>query len=265
MAFWKGLQMQTEHLPFEDLSHTRQSSFTTYGRNLPGVPSWMLSNPRQCAVRWYHRNAMTEPGYSARWVSPHHMDVRISTRFVDQFNSIDFQTHIPVKVHAQLQGPSNIPLVHWGNGRFGLASKFPLQITSVPHLVLHVEFDQSHRHAVDTTFTDPIGLHMTTHSLDANSRHVMVIPVHAGHAHDHDDNAFLCMFQKEIRLCNKIDAIKWIAQTQTLSCTHVLDKHAIVWQRRYRKRSMARAVYDHTNLPRDMCKMIGAYASGKDL
>jgi hypothetical protein len=35
-----------------------------------------------------------------------------------------------------------------------------------------------------------------------------------------------------------------------------------VWQRRWRKRHMARQVYENTNLPRDMCWIVGAYASG---
>jgi hypothetical protein len=273
MSFWKGLQIQTEHLPIVDVSGARERWIDKYVSNMPTVPTWMLhvawpdfhSGPVKFPIRWYNTNALPVDGCHTQLISSHKITISINAKHSDQFEFIEFTKQIPIHASAQFHHGFHIPLAHWGDGRFGLQSKFPLprRLFGVNDLFLHFEFAEPYAQT-DGRMADPIGLQMT--SLDTQDArchtNLIVIPVYAGHDKDHENTAFLCISDGVIQARGKIDTLQWILSQHMKLHSHIIDKYAIVWQRRYRKRCMAREVYAHTNLPRDMCWIAGAYASG---
>jgi hypothetical protein len=267
MAFWKGLQTQVAHHDIVDMSDIRKRWEQTIQLDTPGEPTWTLSRAMReaCAGTWtgwnrfYIDDALFADGCRTRMLTSTQLAVTIHKE-IDVLEFIEFSGQIPSKASIQFDAGCHVPLAHWGGGRFGLESQFPMARDLDYHsvMVLFFEFVKPIE-LVQGKFTQPIGLQwMSVRSLDS----LQIIPVYAGHAKDNEDTAFLCTQDGCVRALNKIDTLRWIAQKHEYEFHAMMDNYAMVWQRRWRKRHMAREVYAHTNLPRDMCWIVGAYASG---
>jgi hypothetical protein len=270
MAFWKGLQTQIAHLPVVNVSDLQKRWVMKYGHPAPDVPAWRLydmlnSESYKKSIRFYSKSATDGDGCHAFLGSPHHLMITIDHWGVDAFEFVEFVVHIPTCAYVQFDNGLLVPLTHWGDGRFGLETQFslPRYRAASSVCVLHFEFAEPCAH-MNGQLTDPMGMQWTVLGVDAayDDSKFRIIPVYTGQDRDNENTAFLCVSNDQIQTRNKIDTLRWIASQHMDTHSHMIDKYATVWQRCWRKRYMAREVYDHTDLPRDMCWIVGAYACG---
>jgi hypothetical protein len=270
MAFWKGLQTKTAHAPVVNKSDLQARWVQQFGTPAPDEFTWSLHHTLEPdaylhTTRFYSENATAEDGCDAFLVSSHHLMITIDSRCMDEFEFVEFTVQIPTHAYVQFDTGPHVPLTHHGDGRFGLMTRFsiPRYPAASIYCILHFDFAVPCAHT-NGRFASPIGMQWTMLGVKAgyDDRQIRIIPIYTGHDRDNESTAFMCVSRNQIQTRNKIDTLKWIASNHMKTHSHIIDKYAMVLQRRWRKRHMARQVYENTNLPRDMCWIVGAYASG---